>query len=75
MRHRPALVLAALGLLASCGDIEPFDPPVAGEMNPRPGLFSGPDGAFVLQRREPATLPAEQPAERPPRELTDPPPP
>jgi|GEM_PF-2268669 len=73
MRHRPLFVLAALALLVNCSTVEPFDPPVAGEMNPRPGLFSGPDGAFVLQRREPATPPAEQPAEQPPRRLTDPP--
>ncbi len=40
-----ALVATAL---SGCADLEPFDPPVAGEMMPGPGLFSGADGEFVL---------------------------
>jgi hypothetical protein len=53
----------------------PFDPPVAGELNPEPGLLSGPDGHFVLYGR---TWSEHQPAAegpRPQRKLTDPPPP
>jgi len=67
---RAALAALAL-LLGSCAGMEPFDPPVAGELNPEPGLFSGPDGTFVLfERRLQPT--ATEPAER---RLTDPPPP
>ncbi len=36
--------------LAGCGSYEPFDPPVAGEIPPGPGLFSGPSGEFVIFR-------------------------
>lgn len=81
MALRHAVVLL-LGLVAGCAELEPFDPPVAGEMLPGPGLFSGPDGAFVVFRPsgdEPAAT-AEQgaaapEAEPPPRrKLTDPPP-
>ena len=64
--------LAVLLLLAGCADLEPFDPPVAGEMRPGPGLFSGPDGVFVLSRGviEPAaeTEPDSQALTRPPAE-------
>jgi hypothetical protein len=47
---RRQLTLSALLLVAACATIEPFDPPVAGELNPEPGLFSGPGGEFVLRR-------------------------
>lgn len=73
MRWHLTIVLPAL-LIASCADVEPFEPPVAGEMNPEPGLFSGPDGQFVLYRRAFDEVPTDLPAEPPPR-LTDPPPP
>jgi hypothetical protein len=73
MRWHLALVLPAL-LIAGCADIEPFDPPVAGEMNPEPGLFSGLDGQFVLYRGAVEEAPTAAPA-KPPRRLTDPPPP
>jgi len=82
------LLLRAAGLaflLAGCADMQPFDPPVAGEMNPEPGLFSGPSGEFVLFRQTgdasaPETTPQapETPQTVPPpsrRKLTDPPPP
>ena len=73
---RAALALTVALLLVGCADMEPFDPPVAGEMNPEPGLLSGPDGEFVLYRRaleeEPTDIPAPAAA---PRRLTDPPPP
>jgi hypothetical protein len=73
MRWPFGVALSAL-LFAGCADVEPFDPPVAGEMNPEPGLFSGPDGQFVLYRRAVEEAPTDAPAE-PPRRLTDPPPP
>jgi hypothetical protein len=63
-------------LLAGCADFEPFDPPVAGEMNPGPGLFSGPDGVFVLSRGEApeAADPDDEGSAEDPRTLTRPPP-
>lgn len=64
-------VLAWALLLGSCAGMEPFDPPVAGELNPEPGLFSGPDGAFVLFQRQLTPTAAEPPERR----LTAPPPP
>ena len=81
MRGRPTLALAVCllgGLLSGCAELEPFDPPVAGEMKPGPGLFSGPDGEFVILRRKFPELSGEasqapsRPAER---DLTRPPPP
>lgn len=69
-------MLAIVLLLAGCADFEPFDPPVAGEMNPGPGLFSGPDGVFVLSRGrfpEPDEPDGESSAEET-RALTLPPP-
>ena len=41
---------AAPGLVTACSSVEPVDPPQMGanEMQQRPGLFSGPDGDFVL---------------------------
>lgn len=78
---RRQLTLSALLLVAACATIEPFDPPVAGDMLPGPGLFSGPTGEFVLQRPlgEAPTAESEvpeAPASTPPtrRKLTDPPP-
>jgi len=66
--------VATLGfLLAACADMEPFDPPVAGELNPEPGLLSGPTGEFVVFGRDWSTNDERAaPAER---RLTDPPPP
>jgi hypothetical protein len=61
--------------LAGCADLQSFDPPVAGEMRPGPGLFSGPDGVFVLSREAFETPPAaddENAGDR--RDLTLPPP-
>lgn len=48
MRAWPAL--AGLGLLAACTGLEGVPPPLMGanEMQQRPGLFSGPEGEFVL---------------------------
>ena len=78
MRGRPALALAAMLLVAACADIRPFDPPVAGEMRPGPGLFSGPDGAFVILRRQvpqPSGEASRAPSRPTERDLTRPPPP
>jgi hypothetical protein len=46
MSRAVALALA----LAACAGLEPVDPPLMGanEMQQRPGLFSGPDGDFVI---------------------------
>ena len=74
MRWHCILALSAL-LFAGCADFQPFEPPVPGELNPEPGLFSGPDGEFVLFRRAPGELPTDKPVEPAPRRLTDPPPP
>ena len=71
---RRASVLALALLVTACTEFEPFDPPVAGELNPEPGLFTGPAGEFVISRQlwpqadDAAAAPAE-------RKLTDPPPP
>jgi hypothetical protein len=48
MRHWAVICL--LGLVAGCSGIEGVDPPQMGanEMQPRPGVFSGPTGDFVL---------------------------
>ena len=49
MRRRH-VALGLVLLLAACG-FEPYDGPVTGsDMKPGPGLFTGPAGAFVLQR-------------------------
>ena len=71
---RLSLLSAVLLLVGSCADMEPFDPPVAGELNPEPGLFTGPTGEFVISRPvwSQADDAAAAPAER---KLTDPPPP
>ncbi|MFQ5915971.1 MAG: hypothetical protein ACE5JS_22580 [Nitrospinota bacterium] len=46
-----ALVLLAL-LLSACASIEPLAFPESGdEIPPGPGLFSGPDGEFVIYRK------------------------
>jgi hypothetical protein len=91
-RARRAATIALIGgALAGCADLEPFDPPVAGEIPPGPGLFSGPDGEFTILRREPAQSssaqsdrdgppredPLAEPRNEPPaeRDLTLPPPP
>lgn len=78
MRRRLGFVLVFGLAVTGCGGFEPFDPPVAGELNPEPGLFSGPTGEFVITRRvwskadDEAATPTEPPAQR---RLTDPPPP
>ena len=75
---RAALALTLALLLVACAEMAPFEPPVAGEMMPEPGLFSGPEGEFVLYRSREAEVSeigpeaAPQPAP-PPRRLTDPP--
>ena len=73
---RAALALTLALLLVACAEMAPFEPPVAGELNPEPGLFSGPEGEFVLYRRdleeEPTDIPAPAAVRR---RLTDPPPP
>jgi hypothetical protein len=57
--------------LVACAEFEPFDPPVAGELDERPGLVSGESGVFVLRPFE-RNAEAEPVAARP---LTAPPPP
>ena len=48
LRNGLIIVLVALGL-AACGNVKQFDyEPVAGEMKPGAGLFSGDDGEFVI---------------------------
>ena len=75
---RATLTLTVALLLVACSEMEPFEPPVAGELNPEPGLFTGPTGEFVLHRSREAEVSefgpeaAPQPAP-PPRRLTDPP--
>ena len=58
---RPVVTLMLFGLVAACSGIEPDTPQMTGanEMQPRPGLFSGPDGEFVLVG-EPSLPPDEQ---------------
>jgi hypothetical protein len=70
MRRRTALVLTAI-LLAGCADLQPFAPPVAGEIPPGPGLLSGPDGTFVVT---PDALPDRATAAAPPPAEPAPPP-
>jgi hypothetical protein len=80
---RAALTLTFALLLVACSEMEPFEPPVAGELNPEPGLFTGPTGEFVLHRSlgeeaaefGPEAAPQPAPAPPPRRRLTDPPPP
>jgi hypothetical protein len=75
---RPALATTLLVLLTACTTFEPFEPPVAGELNPEPGLFTGPAGEFVLHRplaTEASEVGAEAPMAPAERRLTDPPPP
>jgi hypothetical protein len=63
-------------LAAACADVRPFAPPVAGEMKPGPGPFSGPDGAFVILRREvpqPSGEASRAPSRPAERDLTRPP--
>lgn len=65
------LAVAALLLpvaLAGCSglDYRPYTYTGIGDMRPRPGLFSGPDGEFVVYRKEKAPgAPSGPPAERP----------
>ena len=48
-RNALIVVLVALGLAACGGNAKRFDyQPVAGEMKPGAGLFSGDDGEFVI---------------------------
>jgi hypothetical protein len=74
---RPLLAALVLLLAAGCAGIEPFEPPVAGEMNPGPGLVFGPSGEFVLLRRggawDEVPAGAAEPATAMP-DLTKPPP-
>ncbi len=67
-----ALALTLATLLVACAGMEPFEPPVTGELNPEPGLFSGENGAFILYRSDRQSQPAEK--AEPERRLTDPPP-
>lgn len=47
---RAMAALLACGLLAACSGVTPGTPQMMGanEMQERPGMFSGPDGEFVL---------------------------
>lgn len=76
--RRMALTSSLAGLLLSaCTAMQPFEPPMPGEMNPEPGLFSGSTGVFVI-RREASPEDHDEaaaPVEPRPRRLTDPPPP
>lgn len=44
------LALAALGVLAACSNVRPFNYTAVHEIPPGPGLVSGEDGVFVLYR-------------------------
>lgn len=41
------ILAAALAVLSACGG-KPYDPPVAGEIKPGPGLFSGKTGGLQI---------------------------
>ncbi len=45
---RAAVAACAVGALAACGKVEPFDYTAIHEIPPGPGLISGEDGEFVL---------------------------
>ena len=45
---RQILAVAALGTLAACSNVQPFDYTAVHEIPPGPGLFSGEDGVFTL---------------------------
>jgi hypothetical protein len=48
-RKSARAVAATLALLlAACGEVKPFSPPVANEIPPGPGLFTGKKGELVL---------------------------
>jgi hypothetical protein len=59
------------GGLAGCAEFQPFEPPVAGEIPPGPGLLSGADGEFVIT---PNALAGDATAEAPPPAEPPPPP-
>lgn len=48
---RMALLAAAVGLIAACGQVTPVAYAPIDEIPPGPGLFSGEEGAFTLYRR------------------------
>lgn len=50
-----ALVVSSAGVLAlpGCAGWEPFEPELPREIPDGPGLLTGPDGAFVIERRAP----------------------
>lgn len=52
-RLAPTLLLALASLLSACAGatVRPWTYVEDREMQGRPGLFSGPDGQFVLYRR------------------------
>ena len=56
---RAALVMALALALSACSGVRPGTPPMAGpaEMQPRPGLLSGPTGDFLIVGDEPAAPP------------------
>lgn len=49
---RYMLAIVALGALAACSNVQPFDYTAIDEIPPGPGLISGGDGAFVLYPRD-----------------------
>ena len=49
---RRILAVAALGTLAACSNVQPFDYTAIDEIQPGPGLISGADGEFVLFSRD-----------------------
>lgn len=48
---RIVLLTVAVGLMAACGEIKPFEYRPTDEIKQGPGLFSGEDGEFTLYRR------------------------
>lgn len=52
MNGNPLLaLLAAMLALAACVTVEPIDYTPVGEIKPGPGLFSGDDGKWVLEKK------------------------
>jgi hypothetical protein len=49
--HRLAALLAATMLVAGCSGIQPYNPPDDKETPPGSGLLTGPDGEFVIYRK------------------------
>lgn len=54
----------AVGILAGCAGMEPYEPYDEREEGPRQGLYSGPDGEFVIFRSGRRPTPDEEREEK-----------